>query len=120
MKKLAITLILILTTTAAFARPPRNPRPPQDAGYFISVQSVAYTAAFVTVDISATTTNNSYDRLEAARRIQNDVISYTQADGGMSLYLAEKVQALRAVHPELSEEESIDALLLASETILAE
>lgn len=83
-----------------------------------TVQTVANVIAGVIVASSqASSVATTENRKMEAQMIQNDLQEYAQ-NGTMSVYLASKVDVVKSINPELSVEESIDVLILATESIL--
>jgi hypothetical protein len=108
MKSLIAGLVLTLSVSAAHAT---------DWGLFTVQVTVAQTIAVVVQQTFYATTRVSSDRSAYAKQIQNDVQDYNQI-GYVSPVLAERIAFVQAVNPELSEQESVDVLLIAAESIL--
>ena len=66
----------------------------------------------------ALTISTQVRKLEA-QKVQVDVQAYNQ-NGQITVFLGEKISALRNFDPSLSIDESVDELLAASESILAQ
>jgi hypothetical protein len=108
MKSLIAGLVLTLSVSAANAT---------DWGLFTLQVTVAQTIAVVVQQTFYATTRVSSDRNAYAKQIQNDAQDYNQV-GYVSPMLAERIAFVQSVNPELSEQESVDVLLIASESIL--
>jgi ABC-type sugar transport system ATPase subunit len=114
MKKIIITSILYIMATTAFA------------GDFVaqSLQdSTVQTVAIIVADFTEATsiamsdeTSNAHRKAEA-QRIQNDIQAFSQT-GVLSVYLSEKINMVNAIDADLSQEEAVDVLVLASNRIL--
>lgn len=115
MNKTILVLAMLLTTAQASATN-RSER--------MLENSTVQTVANVVADLIGMTTRASLigtteeNRRKEATIIQNDIQDYAQ-NSTMSLYLAEKIQMVQAINSELSEQDSIDALILATESILS-
>lgn len=114
MKKIVIASFIAIMATSTFAA---------DFAAQSVENSIAQTVAIIVADFTEATsiatseeTSNAH-RKEEAQRIQNDVQAYSQS-GFLSVYLAEKVNMVNAIDADLSQEESIDVLVLASNRIL--
>ncbi|MBC7537378.1 MAG: hypothetical protein H7281_01050 [Bacteriovorax sp.] len=114
MKKIAIAAAITIVFTTAFA---------SDFAAEAIQDSTVQTVAIIVADFTEVTslelsdeTSNVHRKLEA-QRIQNDVQAFSQA-GVLSVYLAEKVKMVNAVDADLSQEEAVDILVLASNKIL--
>jgi hypothetical protein len=85
-----------------------------------TVQAVAIVLAGYIQKASVATshaTTNARNKEEAVK-IQNEVQEYG-ISGDMSIYLAEKVEMVKSIDANLSEEECIDVLVLASDKLLS-
>lgn len=107
MKSLIAGLVLTLSVTANAT----------DWGLFTLQVTVAQTIAVVVQQTFYATTNVSSNRNAYAKQIQNDVQDYNQA-GIKTPVLAERIAFVQSVNAELSEQEAVDVLLIASETVL--
>lgn len=108
MKSLIAGLIMTLSATSAFAT---------DWGDFTVKVSVGQTIAVVVQQTLYASTRVSSNRNAYAKQIQNDIQDYNQT-GEVSPLLAERITMVQSVNAELSQEESIDVLLLATDEIL--
>lgn len=126
MKALTIALTFSLLSSAVFARPrpPRPPHRPHDSTISemtlanSTIQTVAYAVAnALAVSSMATTDATSNNRKVEAVMIQNDIQDYTQS-GAISPLLADKMALVNSINDDLSEEEAIDALVIATDLIL--
>lgn len=86
---------------------------------YILAQTI-YTAAITvgSTEASSIVTSSKNQRAEALRTI-NEAQSYFQSKIA-SLYLESKIQIVNQLDPSLSEEESVDLLIEASQIILAQ
>lgn len=84
---------------------------------FTFAELVVVTAS--TIGSTQAVTISTHVRRMEAQKVQIDVQAYNQT-GAVSLFLGEKISALRNFDSSLSIEESVDELLAASENILAE
>ena len=115
MKKLIIASIITVLATSAFAS--------KSVFEETVKESVAETVAIILVDFTealSIATSKDYPntrRKSEALRIQNDVQQYSQS-GITSVFLDEKIRMVKAINGDLSLEESIDVLILASNEIL--
>jgi tRNA/tmRNA/rRNA uracil-C5-methylase (TrmA/RlmC/RlmD family) len=114
MKKFVIATAITFIATSAFA---------SDFVVESIQESTVQTVAVIVADFTEATslelsdvTSNAHRKLEA-QRIQNDVQVYSQS-GILSVYLAEKVKMVNALDADLSQEEAVDVLVLASNKIL--
>lgn len=113
MKKLALILVLSLSTTITSASDFS-----QQTLADSTVQTVArVVAGMILASSNASTVATSEQRKIEAQMIQNDIQEYSQS-GLVSVYLASKIDLVRAVNADLSIEESIDVLVVATESIL--
>lgn len=108
MKSLIIGLVLTLSATAANAT---------DWGLFTVQVSVAQTIAVVVDQTLYASSRATSNRNAYAKQIQNDIQDYNQT-GVVSAFLAERIALVQSVNAELSEQDSIDVLLLATDSIL--
>lgn len=108
MKSLIAGLMLTLSVSGAHAT---------DWGDFTVKVTLAQTIAVVVQHTLQATTNFTSNRESYAKQIQNDVQDYNQT-GEASPFLAERILFVQSVNADLSEQESVDVLLIASETVL--
>lgn len=113
MKKMIVISALSLMTSTAFAS-----NFSEQTLVNSTVQTVANVIAdMIMVTSRATSIATTENRKIEAQMIQNDIQDYAQ-NGTMSVYLASKIQMVNEVNADLSIEESIDVLILASESLL--
>ena len=109
MKMLIVALVVSLSASAAKAT---------DWGDFTVKISVGQTIAAVvqqTLNASSNVTSNRNNKI--AEQIQNDVQDYNQS-GEVSAFLAQQIAMVQSINAELSEQESVDVLVAASDLIL--
>jgi hypothetical protein len=83
-----------------------------------TVQTAAYVVAdLLGVSTRATSLGTTEAQKMAAKQIQSDIQAY-EANGTMTLFLADKLNLVKSVDPDLSEAEMIDVLSLATISIL--
>ncbi|AUN97412.1 hypothetical protein C0V70_04665 [Bacteriovorax stolpii] len=83
-----------------------------------TIQTVANVVAnMIVISSQASSIATTENRKMEAQMIQNDIQDYA-VNGTISVYLASKIEMVKSVNAELSTEESIDVLILASESIL--
>lgn len=108
MKTLIVALALTVTTAAKAT----------DWGDFTVKVSLAQTiAVFVNQTLMASTNVSSNRGQKVAVQIQNDVQDYNQT-GAVTPFLEGQIHAVQNINSELSEQESVDVLLLASDELL--
>jgi len=108
MKSLIAGLMLTLSVSGAHAT---------DWGDFTVKVTLAQTIAVVVQQTLQATTKFSSNRDAYAKQIQNDVQDFNQT-GEASPFLAERIAFVQTVNADLSEQESVDVLLAASEIVL--
>ena len=108
MKALIFALVLSISATSARAT---------DWGEFTVKVSLAQTIAIVVQQTLYATSDITSNRKAVANLIQNDVQDYNQT-GEASVFLADKIALVQSVDAEMSEQDSVDVLLLASELLL--
>lgn len=112
MKKmvLAVTLMVMAQSTFAFEATSKTVAS-------LAVEVVFSTAiTSVTSEISVFASSDAQKRREA-RKIQAEVQDYNQS-GYISLFLGEKISLVKTIDNTLSDNESVDVLVEASELIL--
>lgn len=113
MKLIIITFILATLSTATQAQN-LSAQTLQDS----SIQTVAYVVAdMIGLSSRASSVATTESRKLEAKTIQNDIQNY-DLNGYISIYLSEKINMVLAVNSELSEQEAIEALILATDSIL--
>lgn len=108
MKMLIIALALSVSAPSVKAT---------DWGDFTVKVSLAQTIAVVVQQTLYATSNFTSNRKAVAKQIQNDVQDYNQT-GEASVFLAEKIAMVQSENSEMSEQDSVDVLLLASDLLL--
>lgn len=113
MKLIIITFILATLSTATQAQN-LSAQTLQDS----SVQTVAYVIAdMIGLSSRASSVATTESRKLEAKIIQNDIQNY-DLNGHISVYLSEKIIMVNSINPELSEQETIEVLILATDSIL--
>lgn len=108
MKTLIIALALSVSVPAVRAT---------DWGDFTVKVSLAQTIAVVVNQTLYATSNFTSNRKAVAKQIQNDVQDYNQT-GVVSVFLADKIAMVQSENADMSEQDSVDVLLLASDLLL--
>lgn len=108
MKMLIIAIALSVSATSARAT---------DWADFSVKISVAQTIAVVVQQTLYATSNVTTNGRVVAKQIQNDVQDYNQT-GNVSVFLAEKISMVQSENAEMSQQDSVDVLLLASDILL--
>lgn len=108
MKTLIIALALSVSATSVRAT---------DWGDFTVKVSLAQTIAVVVNQTLYASSNFTSNRKAVAKQIQNDVQDYNQT-GEVSVFLADKIAMVQAANADMSEQDSVDVLLLASDLLL--
>lgn len=111
MKKTILTLILMSMAQSTFAIDTTSK----------TVVSLAVEVVFSTAITTGSSDILSFSASEArkleARKVQAEVQDYSQT-GHITIFLGEKISILQSMDSSLSLDESVDALLAASELIL--
>lgn len=109
MKSLIIAAVLTLSASGAMAT---------DWGDFTVKVSLAQTIANVVQQtLNASTNVSSNNNKEVAKMIQNDVQDYNQT-GVATPFLADKIAMVQSYDAEMSEQDSVDVLVIASDLLL--
>ncbi len=108
MKSLIVVLVIAISVSSAKAT---------DWLEFTAQISIGQTVAAVVQQTLMASTNVTSYRNYAAKKIQNDIQEYNLT-GTMSEFLAERIALVQSVNNQLSEQESIDVLVLATDSIL--
>jgi hypothetical protein len=108
MKSFIIALTLLVSATAAHAT---------NWGEFTVQISVGQTIAAVVQQTLNASSHVTSQRYLVAQKIQADIQDYGQT-GVVSPFLTERIALVQSVNPELSEQDSIDVLIAATNSIL--
>lgn len=108
MKTLIIAIVVSMSATSARAT---------DWGEFTVKVSLAQTIAVVVQQTLYASSNLTSNRQAIAKQIQNDVQDYNQT-GEVSVFLAEKIAMVQFENSDMSEQDSVDVLLLTSDLLL--
>lgn len=112
MKKIVLAAALLTIAHSTFAFDATSKTMASVSG------EIFFTTAITSVGSEASSFSTSDVQKAEARKILNDIQEYNQT-GSITAYIAEKIAIVHSIDKELSIDESVDLLIIVSESILA-